>query len=267
MAVAEGSEGVVYVTDTTRGLRTFDAKNPGLIVEHRRVAGALWGIQRAGPYLVGAAGSGGVRLFDISTATNPVSLGSPVNGGVGLGARLDGNRLIHAGRELRFYDVTFLGMAPVLTSEPEWRRIRPGATVELEARTAGTGPFAYRWFHEVREISGASGPTLSITGFSAQDEGDYRVEVTGPNGRTEGPIARLLGLPPPRILAGSVRISEDRVLQFRVEAHPGQRVGVMVSSDLRTWTEQQVLMGSEVPLDVRDMASATSERYFRVEAR
>ncbi len=266
-AVTGGDSGALYVADSSRGLHLYDVSNPAAIQERARLPGTLWQIQRTGRFLIGADGAGGVRWFDVSDPLRPVSLGSPAHQVAGLGARLDGNRLIHAGRDVRLYDVEFVAMPPVLTGDPEWRRVRPGTDVELEAAVAGSGPFTYRWFHDEAEVGDATGPVLSISGFTDADEGEYRVEVSGADGTVAGLVARLLGPAPPRIVPDSAAVDPDGAFRFRIWTDPGTRVAVMTSADLGTWTEQRTLTTDDSEVEIRDDAPGQKPRFYRIEPR
>jgi hypothetical protein len=69
---------------------------------------------------------------------------------------------------------------------------------------------------------------------------------------------------PPTILPETAGIGLDGVFRFRVRAAPGQRVAVLASTDVKTWTEQQVLTATGVEIEVRDAGETAAERYFRV---
>jgi hypothetical protein len=77
--------------------------------------------------------------------------------------------------------------SPVITSQPSQTAVAPGGTVNLTV--GATGATSYQWqlyntnlSNVPSHISGATTPTLTITGASASDVGHYRVLVSNASG-------------------------------------------------------------------------------------
>jgi hypothetical protein len=87
--------------------------------------------------------------------------------------------------------------SPVITSQPSGTTVAPGGTATITV--VATGATAYQWqlystnlLNDPGHISGATGPTLTITGASAIDVGHYRVRVSNAVGAvysTNAPLA------------------------------------------------------------------------------
>jgi hypothetical protein len=71
---------------------------------------------------------------------------------------------------------------PVITQPPLSRTLSAGANTLLSFALTGDGPFAYQWRLNSAPLSGATNPTLNLTGVSPAQAGRYDVVVTGPAG-------------------------------------------------------------------------------------
>ena len=256
---------IAYVADTTQGVVTVDFTEPEAARLVGRQGGSVWGFQRLPRHLFAADGNG-VRVFDISNPTNTVPAGTYRTFGTALGVSLHGNRLIQIGNQLGLSDLFFQAMPPVLSNEPERRRVTPGGTVSLHAPATGTGPMTWTWYRDGKSVG--EGPTLRIETITSSDYGVYSVTVTGAAGTTSGVVARLEAPAGPRIVPGTLRFdTESGGFRFEVDTTPGSRFAVMRSTDLVQWQELSVetaLGGTTAVLDTEPLASV---RFYRIEIR
>ncbi len=256
---------IAYVADTTQGLLTVDFTDPkaAQLVGHQ--GGSVWGLHRLPRHLFTADGNG-VRVFDISNPTNTVPAGTYRTFGTALGVSLYGNRLIQVGNQLGLSDLLFQALPPVLSNEPEWRRVPAGRTVTLHAPATGTEPMTWNWFHDGKPVG--EGPALRIETLTTSDYGVYSVTVTGTAGTTSRVVARLEAPARPRIVPGTARFDIGAGgFRFDVDAPPGSRFAVMRSTDLVQWQEVSVetaLAGTTPIVDVQPSASA---RFYRIQTR
>jgi hypothetical protein len=77
------------------------------------------------------------------------------------------------------------GEAPTLSLEPIGANAMAGSDVSFRVIAGGTAPLAYQWFFGVEPINGAVDPTLTLTGVTADQGGEYKVVVTNNYGRVE----------------------------------------------------------------------------------
>lgn len=68
--------------------------------------------------------------------------------------------------------------------EPRDSAAFAGETIRLKASVSGSKPMTYQWSKDGTEISGATEPRLELPNLSASDEGQYTLEVNGPDGQT-----------------------------------------------------------------------------------
>ncbi|MFZ9854243.1 MAG: immunoglobulin domain-containing protein [Limisphaerales bacterium] len=262
--ISRGS--IVYVADTQQGVLTVDFTDPGAARLVGRQAGSVWGLHRLPRHLFTADGTG-VRVFDISNPTNTVPAGSLRAFGPALGVSLHGNRLIQIGNQLGLSDLSFEAQPPVLSNEPEWRRVGPGRTVTLHAPATGTEPMSWTWFHDGKPVG--EGPSLKIENLTASRHGVYSVTVTGAAGTTSGVVARLEAPAGPRIIPGTTRFvtGVSSGFRFDVDAPPGSRFAVMRSTDLVQWQEVSVETALAGATPVIDTQPSTAARFYRIETR
>ena len=87
--------------------------------------------------------------------------------------------------------------SPLITAQPLDRTNGAGSVATFNVRAVGTEPFSYQWLRdgepltEGGNISGAQGPTLSLSNVLAAEAGDYAVVVSNALGSVTSSVASL----------------------------------------------------------------------------
>jgi autotransporter-associated beta strand protein len=68
----------------------------------------------------------------------------------------------------------------VITTHPLSQTVAQGTNVTLNMQFTGTGPNTFQWYKGASPVLGATNPTLTLTGVTQVDEGDYTVRVFSP---------------------------------------------------------------------------------------
>jgi uncharacterized delta-60 repeat protein len=69
-------------------------------------------------------------------------------------------------------------IAPSILLQPRSKTASPGSTVEFNVVANGTAPLQYQWFRDETPLAEQTDDTLSLTGLTVLDEGEYWVRVT-----------------------------------------------------------------------------------------
>lgn len=80
--------------------------------------------------------------------------------------------------------------APVITAQPLSQTVAPGGSVTFSVTATGTSP-GYQWFQDGSALPGATASSLSLSGLSSGNAGDYTVRVTTAGGSVTSRFARL----------------------------------------------------------------------------
>lgn len=89
--------------------------------------------------------------------------------------------------------------APAIVTPPAGLAVLPGAGATFAVAVTGTAPLAYQWKRNGVSIGGATGPVLHIATVSANDGGDYSVEVMNAAGTAASPAVPLIVIGTPTI--------------------------------------------------------------------
>ena len=84
--------------------------------------------------------------------------------------------------------------APLIFLPPVATAAAAGQPVSFSVAAAGTAPMLYQWTKDGRQISGATGATLTLPAFQNSDAGNYSVVVTNAAGAVTSATAALVGL-------------------------------------------------------------------------
>jgi hypothetical protein len=90
--------------------------------------------------------------------------------------------------------------APSITVQPVSQAVSAGATVAFSVAATGTSPLSYQWRRNGVNISGATGPALTISNVSVENVGTYSVVVSNSAGTVMSANASLVLLEAPSIL-------------------------------------------------------------------
>ncbi|MCX6955066.1 MAG: glycoside hydrolase family 9 protein, partial [Verrucomicrobia bacterium] len=76
--------------------------------------------------------------------------------------------------------------APFFSLQPQSQSLNVGASITYTAAASGTAPLTYQWKRNGRPISGATSPSLTITGAApVRDNGWYQLVASNASGATE----------------------------------------------------------------------------------
>lgn len=105
--------------------------------------------------------------------------------------------------------------APEFTTQPQGGTRFVGLQFTFSVQAAGALPLAYQWTKGGTPIAGATNTTLTLTGLTAADAGDYRVIVTNSVGSVTSDVATLVVADPP------VDTTGDLVLHLKFDETQG----------------------------------------------
>ncbi|RME94125.1 MAG: hypothetical protein D6766_06660 [Verrucomicrobia bacterium] len=79
------------------------------------------------------------------------------------------------------YNHILAARPPEIVAQPQGGTFLAGLNVTLQVEVKGLN-LAYQWYKDGEPIAGATGATLNLPAIGAADAGEYRVEVSNPNG-------------------------------------------------------------------------------------
>ncbi len=80
---------------------------------------------------------------------------------------------------------------PVITRDPQSRKVLAGANVSLKVVVSATPPLVYQWQFNRLDLPGATEPGLSLNNVSSAQAGEYRVRVENAAGTVTSQAARV----------------------------------------------------------------------------
>lgn len=168
-----------------------------------------------------------------------------------------------------------VGIPAFITAQPASRTNAPGTTATFNVSAAGGTPFTYQWrkngtnLLSTGSISGATTNTLSISGVSAADAGDFSVLITNAFGSVTSSVATLTVTSSsparPQILFndGSFGYRSNQ-FGFNLSGSTGSVVIVEVSSNLFQWASLWTNTLGSSPVYFSDPSCTNfSRRFYR----
>lgn len=143
-------------------------------------------------------------------------------------------------------------VAPVIVTPPPGLVITAGMSGYLGVTAQGSGPLAYRWFHNGAEVSGQTGATYEIKTASTQDVGSYRVEVSNAAGAVMSGLSQvvLLGAPAVTTQPAAAAVTEGQGATFSVAASGDvlryqwlRNGGAIAGADAASYTTPALALG------------------------
>ena len=106
------------------------------------------------------------------------------------------------------------------TASPGDGTLAAGSQLTLSVVAAGAGPFAFQWHRGTNDLAGATNATLTLSGLTLADAGDYAVTVTGPTGTWSSGAAVLAVLTAPSLIAppAAQTVAQGSNVEFSVAA-------------------------------------------------
>jgi ELWxxDGT repeat protein len=124
--------------------------------------------------------------------------------------------------------------APAIVTPPAGLAALPGTGATFAVAVTGTAPLAYQWKRNGVSISGATGPVLHIAAVSANDGGDYTVEVVNAAGTAASSAV-------PLIVIGAPTITQQPNAQSVAEGGTATfSVGATAPSLMYQWTRDGI---------------------------
>lgn len=159
-------------------------------------------------------------------------------------------------------------LAPTITSQPQSQTVEAGNNVSLSVNVGGTGPFTYVWkkgtetVNNGGNITGATTGTLTFTGATVANSGNYTVEVTNTGGTTTSNVATLTiyeGTPPPVITVQPTPASQTKIIGSSVT----YSVTATGTGLTYAWTKQgePTVLSTTNSLTLSSLTTASSGTY------
>ena len=96
---------------------------------------------------------------------------------------------------------------PFFVAQPQDQSVLCGDHVTFAPVIGGTGPLSYQWLFNDASLAGATNATLTLTGVSGDDAGEYSVVVTNLNGAAISRTAILMVAGQPPLITSSTDAS------------------------------------------------------------
>ncbi len=160
------------------------------------------------------------------------------------------------------FDLELLGASrlaePLILVPPCSLAVAEGQDASMSVIADSPTPPVYQWFRDGQPLAGATNATLAFPGAGPGDAGAYTVSVSNPAGQAISSEAVLQVFIAPEVTVAP----GANYLTLSCFAEPGAAYGVLVSTNLFTWTlwTNQVATGPSVLFT--DVFSPTIPRKF-----
>jgi hypothetical protein len=113
--------------------------------------------------------------------------------------------------------ITVLPLAgPSITEDPQSQSVYAYASATFSGSASGTPPLSYQWTFNNNPISGATNTTLTVSGVTSANAGNYRLMVTNAYGSAQSAIATLSVIVVPWGSYPSAAMSSDLLVYYRL---------------------------------------------------
>ena len=153
-------------------------------------------------------------------------------------------------------------LQPVIITQLVSQTVAVGGTVSFSVSATGIAPLTYQWQQNGTNLSGATGATLSLTNLALSQSGYYySVTVTNASGSAASSNAWLTVTGPALALNPS---GTNFTLGFA--AVSAKTYDLLVSSNLTTWTTQQVIgpFGTSSNFTLPLTSQTNGARFYRL---
>jgi len=152
---------------------------------------------------------------------------------------------------------------PVIVTDPIGQTVVPGSTVLLRVTALGTAPLAYQWQKDGFDVPGGTNATLTLSGVTGSNAGNYRARVSNTAGSATSAAARVRVLVAP-VITSIRRNGPVAEISFKTEA------GLLYSVELKDgvgevlWMALPGVNGTGGVLTVVDPSGLRPLRIYRV---
>ncbi len=255
-----------YVADYDAGLQVVDISDPA---NPRRVGGLQTSgiardVEAVGRYAYVAIDARGVVVVDISVPSNPQAIATYDTPGVAFALTAQSNRVFVADGDWGLSILEFQSAhaePPRISGHPAPQAVAYGGVARFTVSATSAEPLGYQWslggnaLADNARISGATGPTLTITAVEPRDIGHYQCVVTNAAGSATSQAAELRLLPT-LLVSTDTPFTANGAFQFTLVVEPGKRIRVQYSTDLKDWTDLTAFDSTEAPFAVTDPGAA-----------
>ncbi len=150
---------------------------------------------------------------------------------------------------------------PTIYAQPLSKTVPPGTVAGLSVGALGNP--AYQWQFQNQDLIGATGSSLSIPNFSAQNEGEYRVVLSNAFGMVTSSNALLMANSPLRISTYELQVPGGS--GFQIAGIIGSNYVLEASENLSSWFPLQTNLSINGIWNASDSVGTNfSKRFYRV---
>jgi hypothetical protein len=166
--------------------------------------------------------------------------------------------------ELISYSIPSTG-APTITTQPQSQTVDAGVNVTFTVAAAGASPLGYQWRKNGVNLAGQTAATLTLSGVTQADAGNYSVIISNAAGSVTSAEAALTVNPvtppatPPRFLS-FLRLA-NKVFELVFQGEGGQSYQIQASTNLTSWVALTNITGG-ISVAFRDEEAPLFPRRF-----